>query len=276
MKTQLAIVVLMVIALASGCVGESSDLSASDSESPTATSTSSGNRTTSPSATANNTTSSPNMTMPNSPPTANLTTNLTNMTGQAPVNVTFMLNGTDPDNDTLNWTLDFGDGNTTNGTEIPTNVTYEYTQNGTYNVTLNVTDGNLSANSTIMINITSGGGGASFTDTASLPCTQCSVAGANTGVGFRLGESGLDSVFFELTPELAGLPFEATSSGTDPDLSFREDCDGGAAVGDGFAEEGPEHGTVPEGALCVLLWEFEESGSEITIVIGTAPPAAEE
>lgn len=255
----------------SGCFGEAEP--AEDTTSPTPTTSAPPTTATSPT-----TTTSPNATgpppPPNEPPNATLEADPTN--GTVPFNVTFTINATDPNGDPLEWTLDADEDGTPDAegteTDLPANVTFEYTENGTFNATLNVSDGMENVVQVVLIEAKPGGGGAVFTDTAALSCTQCSITGANSGVGYRAGVSGIDSVFFELGPELVGLPFVADSSEGDPDLSFRTSCSGGGAVGDPFAEEGPESGTVPEGAACVLIWEFIGADSEITITIGTPPP----
>jgi hypothetical protein len=70
------------------------------------------------------------------------------------------------------------------------------------------------------------------------------------------GESGLDAVFTPLTPDLAGHAYTITSTGGDPDGAFMSECSPmGTLVGPSLAS-GPEAGTVPAGAGCLLVWEF--------------------
>jgi PKD repeat protein len=87
--------------------------------------------------------------LPNTPPVANLTVNKIN--GSVPLNVTFTLNGTDEDGDGLNWTLSYGDGNSTNGITLPANKTYSFTKVGNFTVTFSVTDGTNTTNATVTI-----------------------------------------------------------------------------------------------------------------------------
>lgn len=205
---------------------------------------------------------------PNHPPTASM---LANTTGQAPLNVTFLLNGTDADGDAVTWTLDFGDASAAaNGTALPGNVTHLYAAAGLFNATLLVSDGNATTNATLTLNITAGSAFQQFVaaGTPDLPCAQCSNAGANTGLGYRAGINELDSFFVEIPADSAGQPFTVASTAGDPDMVFRDGCEGGAAVGDAFQADGPEAGTVPEGALCALMWEPLDGGSTITLTIG--------
>ena len=71
--------------------------------------------------------------------------------------VTFVATATDPDNDALLYTWDFGDGTTDFGSPI----SHTYTAPGTYLVRLTVSDGLATVSSTLMVavNAPSGGGG---------------------------------------------------------------------------------------------------------------------
>ena len=105
------------------------------------------------------------------------------------------------------------------------------------------------------------------TGMAQFPCPQCTAVGANTGAGYRAGQSGVDSFFTAIGPELANRHFALASTGGDPNASFRDSCSGGAAVGDPFAGTGPESGDVPEGATCLLLWEDQATNSSFTFTV---------
>ncbi len=85
----------------------------------------------------------------NRAPTANLTADLTD--GTAPLNVTFTLSGSDADGDNLTWTLSFGDGEATNGTTLPANVTHSFTAAGNYTVTLAVSDGTNTTEASVVV-----------------------------------------------------------------------------------------------------------------------------
>ncbi len=196
----------------------------------------------------------------NRAPVANLTVDVSGLT----VNAT--LKGTDPDGDDLTYRLSFGDGSTNKTGSLPANVTHSYAMAGTYNLTFTVSDGKLNATRTLPVALT-GGAPITLAGNAQLPCPQCNGGGPNSGVGFRAGESGLDSYFVEVGPEVEGRVFSLTSTGGDPNVSFRDGCDGGAAVGDAFAGSGPEAGIVPAGARCVLLWETAMPDSDFTMAI---------
>ncbi len=208
----------------------------------------------------------------NTPPTVTLAANVT--TNMAPFIVVFDINGTDADGDVLSWMLDAdGDGVADlNGSALPANATFEYAAAGAYNVTVDVSDG---AN-TIQVNITlvlSESGPPALppwvgSGVADGPCPQCREVGANTGAGYRAGVSGLDSVFVALPAEYIGYPFVAKASAGDIDLSFRTACSAGGAVGDPFAKAGAESGVVPEGAACVLMWNYDTPDSTLTITVG--------
>src|SRR5687768_9431239 len=61
----------------------------------------------------------------NQPPTGSLTTSVPG--GAAPLNVTFTVEGSDPDGDEPDWTLSFGDDSANeNGTDLPAEVTHAY------------------------------------------------------------------------------------------------------------------------------------------------------
>lgn len=267
----LVVVLVLVVAFA-GCVtkkddkGEGGDDGGAGSGSGT---TGSATRSTTRSTTASGTQGTNGTGSDNHPPTASMTAN---GTGAAPASVVFLLNGTDADGDALAWALAFGDGNATNGTSLPANVTYAYPQPGAYNATLTVSDGKATTNVTLQLNLTASGPAFEqfvASGTPDLACPQCSVAGANTGAGYRNGINELDSWFVEIPAGAAGQPFTLVSESTDPDMVFRTSCaSSGAAVGNPFVAAGPESGIVPEGALCALTWNPEDVVAKITLTIG--------
>lgn len=116
----------------------------------------------------------------NEAPTANLTATPSN--GTAPLNVTFGLSGTDADNDTLSWTLEFGDGNQTNGTSLPSSVVHAYATARNYTASLTVSDGSL--NRTATAHITVGGGSAPVPPTIEELCPTDPQAVGNEDVGY--------------------------------------------------------------------------------------------
>ncbi|MBQ4819023.1 PKD domain-containing protein [Aquimarina sp. MMG016] len=91
------------------------------------------------------------VTDPNQPPIASFTSNVNS--GIAPVLVTFDASGsTDPNNDPLTYSWDFGDGNTAVGVTT----TYEFTTVGEFDVSLTVSDGKLEDRITSKIVVTDG------------------------------------------------------------------------------------------------------------------------
>src|SRR5688572_28010434 len=90
----------------------------------------------------------------NTVPEANMTASPAN--GTAPLNVTFTLEGTDADGDALNWTLTFGDGNSTNGTELPATVVHLYNVTGNLTAVFTVSDGEANARARANVTLTGG------------------------------------------------------------------------------------------------------------------------
>jgi PKD repeat protein len=267
MRVPLTIAILMLMTALGGCVEEAQPSETSDTMEPTSTSETDDNETRTPTTSRTNATNSTNHTTPmanNTAPTANLTHDLVNDTVAINTTFNFTVNGTDADGDNLTWDLDVDGDNESdyNGTDEDFGeVEHNYTKNGTYNVTLVVSDGLLNATANVTINVTSGGGGARFEDSVLLPCPTCP-------------DITTDAVEFELTPDLVGLPFLVESSKGDPDIMFTaEDCDGDAL--DHENVNGAEEGEVPEGAACLIVWEFSDVDSDITATIGTPPPEEE-
>ncbi len=84
----------------------------------------------------------------NRPPVARFIAN--QVSGNAPLTVQFDASGSsDPDNDTLTYSWNFGDGTTSNGVEV----SHVFTQPGNYTVTLTVNDGTLNSADTTTINV---------------------------------------------------------------------------------------------------------------------------
>ena len=139
---------LLVSTVASGCFVEDKDPETQDT---TGTGTASKSGTTTG---AKTTTTTGNGTgSPNQAPTANLTATPAN--GTAPLNVTFVVSGTDADSDALNWTLTSGNATLAsgNGTTLPSNVTHQFTEAGNFTVVLTVTDGSLDALAKVTVTV---------------------------------------------------------------------------------------------------------------------------
>lgn len=150
------------------------------------------------------TTSSTNGTGGNNAPTASITLAANqSASGPAPLNVTFVLNGTDPDGDPLTWTLSFGNGTNSTpveGTELPALVNHTF-EAGNHTVSFELSDGQTTTNATYVI--TSGSGDPN----AGLPAPI-----AFSGEAANYGPAGcgafpnpfLDTVYHEFDTALSG------------------------------------------------------------------------
>ena len=78
--------------------------------------------------------------------------------GAAPLNVTFALDGQDPDGDAVNWTLAFGDGGQANGTSLPDNATHRFEAAGLYNATFTLDDGANQTSYHALVNVSADAG----------------------------------------------------------------------------------------------------------------------
>jgi hypothetical protein len=265
MRTAALVAITCMTALAfAGCAdrgGDGDGTSSSSSTSRSATSTS-----TSGSATTTSTSSGSNGTGPsNQAPTGTLSASVNGTTA------TFNLTGSDPDGDTLAWDLDFGDGNRTNGTVLPTQVAHNYTTAGNLTVSYTLTDGQAPVSYNVTITVASGGPTTLFvfSGAQTVPSNPVSstvipnvgFAGASACAGFTSGENEVDCVFAEFAESLAGKAFTITSSAGDPDYEFWPQCGYAPAAGPdgifavaGSTAAGPEAGTVPAGAACVVIW----------------------
>ncbi|MEK6985913.1 MAG: PKD domain-containing protein [Candidatus Thermoplasmatota archaeon] len=141
----------------SGCASKSSESdTSSDSDSGTASKAQTAGASTSKAPTSGTATGSkaPSGTATGTAATSSnkapaITAFAANVTG---LNATFTLAATDANNDTLSYTLSFGDGSVNATGSLPAaNVTYAFAAAGNYTAQLIVSDGKLSANQTILI-----------------------------------------------------------------------------------------------------------------------------
>lgn len=125
----------------------------------------------------------------NQPPSGNLAAEVN---GTA---VRFTITGSDPDNDTLAWELDLGDGATANGTEFPATVNHTYMV-GDYTANLTVSDGTdvVGYNVTLQI-IEAGSSGGSNTLTVTDPALDAPPMWDITQVEASLTDTNLVVVF---------------------------------------------------------------------------------
>lgn len=197
-----------------------------------------------------------------------------------PANVTFDIDFADEDGDDLSWTLDV-DGDSSpdaegtafadNGTYPAAEFTTSYTEAGEYNITLSIADANATFEATaLLIAVAPASTEPAFTPieetgTVDFPCLGCGGT-ADGSVSFQTGVQGFDLLWYELPAEAAGQPFSVESTGGDPDVILYDTC-GGSAVGD-YQADGPESGTIPSGAGCIYVYEFETPDSTITTRVG--------
>jgi hypothetical protein len=139
-----------------GCSGDG-DGDSKSSSSSSSRSSSRTNSTTSVSSSSSTSASSTSTGPANSAPTGSISVSVNG------TNATFNLTGSDPDGDTLVWDLAFGDGNATNGTVLPANVTHQYASNLTGNVTVDFTLTDGQESTTYNVTFVVGGAGAGAT-----------------------------------------------------------------------------------------------------------------
>jgi hypothetical protein len=226
------------------------------------TGTVSGTATLSASSTGTSTGPAGNASGDNHPPVPLLEASAQN--GSAPLTVNFTLKGSDLDEDELSWTLAFGDGASTNGTEVPSVVPHVYNATGNFTVVYTLFDGQDSANATILIALSANGTGftAVLTGSQTTPSsplnsltTAAGFCGASCCASFNSGQSGVDCVLFELEAGWAGHAFTLVSDEGDPDGEIWAACDPSELFSiEGHLEDGPESGVIPDGAGCFVTW----------------------
>lgn len=206
---------------------------------------------------------------------ANAAPAITNFTANASgLNVTFTFAAMDSDNDTLTYTLAFGDNSTNatgslaNGTA---NVTYLFAAAGAYNITLVVSDGDLGANQTLSLNLTAG---------KSIVAQEFDSEWLAGGFGCGLRPAGAGSIYedtfvgvHDIDPATSGQAFTATFS-TTPDfvgayMEFRDDAFAELAGFEVDAAPWTIAGTIPEGAVWVSFTGCSALGGSVHYVTGS-------
>lgn len=190
-------------------------------------------------------------------PEASLSANVTE--GDAPLNVTFTLEGSDPEDFPLEWMLDMGDGNTTyEGDELPFEVVHSFLEAGNYTVVLNVTNGPHATAANVTIQV-------STPDPPAIPQEASGewlvgvmfvgCFGDIVGVGFPEDLDGIAYASFEIDPSTIGQEYEAsvvTDTAQDsPGFAFL-DADWDVIEG-GFMSTAAT-GTIPSDAAYGVFW----------------------
>ena len=110
-------------------------------------------------------------------------------------------------------------------------------------------------------------------------CDHCMYAigpteaqGARGCIGFALGKSGFDCLWFPLASEDAGLYFQAASVPGNSIIELRTEC----STADGtFIERmnsvEDESGTIPAEAGCIFIWDDQRAPTAITFRVATFP-----
>ncbi|MEA3143943.1 MAG: hypothetical protein QOG31_1267 [Thermoplasmata archaeon] len=266
---------LVALLILPGCFGKSGTTTTPATTAPTTTkaSTTTGQTTTTAPPTSGPTTAtSPPTTQPpttgpttgpppNQPPSATLAAS--NSTGTAPFNITFVINGADPDGDALHYRLSFGDGTpAATGPSVPASVVHRFTIGGNFTVVLGVSDATHTVNATLVIRAVNATHGKTLSGDVqadcAVKCGACTPAGCSPFApgalgcgGFNAGETGLECLFWAVG-DAAEKPFKATSTGGDPAADFWDTCDVSKGSSIGF---GGHSGTIPLGTGCIVVWE---------------------
>lgn len=208
--------------------------------------------------------------LPNRAPTAQLNASIEN--GTAPLNVTFTLDGADPDKDPLNWTLTFGDGNQTNGTELPATVSHSFPM-GNFSVAFTVGDGRL--NATRLANVTVGAASGAVEQapvlhtegSAALPCVICPLQ-YNVCAGMLAGENEVQCFYFDVPAEAAGRTATFSNEAGPVSADFMTSCDGDGDGIDYFADEASPHAfEIPDGTTCIVVYDSTNPAAAFVVDI---------
>lgn len=220
----------------------------------------------------------------NTPPTATLATSIDG--GEVPFNVTFQMDGSDEDGDTLSWTLDV-DGDAipdAEGAELPAEHTHAYETEGVFTVTFTVSDGTDTAVQALVVNATA----ATVTPAPTEPIQteELSWTAGNGGCGASYSDwvfgtplAGITHAEFAVDPLSYGAKFTITFevAGNPALTMIGIDFYGGegtipgsmAVIGDGAFDFLPVvelKGIVPDGAEMALVYDCGADGGSATYV----------
>ena len=205
-------------------------------------------------------------------PVANLTADILN--GTAPLTVNFTL-ADDAGAEVAQWGLNYGEGNWTNGTEVPATATYTFNASGAYNVTLELfwQGGVVNDTVTIVVEVSAPSvAPPSQTVFNSGPVIGCaSDAGPDSCIVYNLGTDAewIDGIWIAVEPGHVGMSFTAHSLAGDSDgWIFGEDIGTVLeAVNNGGDEAG---GIVPAEAKWILIVSWMAPSDNIEVVFTPA------
>jgi hypothetical protein len=235
--------VLALSAAVGGCVsGDDKDADPSSSSSPT---DSDAPATTTPTSSAGPTTTDE----PNTPPELTLTPSVGN--GSAPLDITFALDASDAEDDSLAWTMDAdGDGaSDANGTEddLPAEFLFTYDVAGVYNATFAVSDGENDVDKTVTVTVEAS---SAFTDLVFAGTLSGLWVGGAGGVSEYLPPDAEEVHTFDLTAAPSSITFNLTWDGMQGfDMDFRVYDPAGVEVAKGTGVQDPGDSAEPSVTL---------------------------
>lgn len=255
----LSLCLMFVLAAFSGCTGDGKGGDTTSTTVPPTTTATSPTSTPSPTASPD-LTSVPPTTISDPPPgkpVANLTADIVN--GTTPMDVTFSIIDSSEEGGNYNWTIEFGDGNSTNGTDVPAVVEHTFFEIGEY--VANLTLSNEAGESNASLNITARDFAAErhagAWETGVLAC----VAGSQEEWQFsEFNETS--HVEFPVNNTTWNLTFFAVFDADGADSWMVDFYDEDAALVASFTQtdNSTVNGTVPENATLLVLWACQPSG----------------
>ena len=204
-------------------------------------------------------------------------------TGGAGLLVNYTFEASDPDSDPLTWSLDFGDGSApATGSALPGQASHTFAAAGNFTATLTVSDGKASATKEALVNVVAGGGGGAFepisaTLTTAILCEQCTDAGdtVTACASWNAQQKGVDCSWMDLPANAVGevwtvVGVDGAGLGSNPQVAFTDACAADAMQLAWFETDSTdtETGTVPDGALCMVVMDYAWFENTYTVTVG--------
>lgn len=261
----LAILLALTLLLA-GCASSGGDEAPSSSSTTTSTAVASQTQTSTTTSSTTTTTAPP---AENKAPTGSLGAVATGLQAN------FTLNGTDPDGDALSWTLAFGDGNRTEGTQLPVTIRHTFAAAGTFTAVFTLDDGQAQSSYNVTVAATASPVTATTQDFQGGWSFANNVACLDSSAPYDAVPmtEGVTYLTFAVDPGTVGLPFVADFlSGAFIDHLLFLDAAGAIlldAEAGGTSFSWTAEGTVPPGAvLAVAFGCLGTPGEELTYHAG--------